>query len=84
MLAGGKLPARPLPAVAAYLGNQRFGGALPYAGGLFDQPASLIEDMHRVAAIVETARDETSPGPQTSSKRPRRTSSRRARAAADG
>ena len=52
MLARGKLPAVPLPAVQAYIDNKRF-GCFPLAGGSFDQPPALMSEMHEVAAVVE-------------------------------
>jgi hypothetical protein len=40
--------------VQAYLDYRRF-GMLPRAGGTFDQPAELMEEIRIVAAIVEEA-----------------------------
>jgi hypothetical protein len=55
MVASGRTPRRPLAAVQAYLDLQNF-GSLPRAGGTFDQPAELLEEMRVVASHVNTAR----------------------------
>lgn len=52
MVARGRLPETPLPAVQAFVDNRRF-GCLPRAGGSFDQDARLMRELHEVAAIVE-------------------------------
>lgn len=51
MVANGRTPAVPLAAVQAYLDNRLF-GALPFAGGTFDQPDDLLSEMRVVAAAV--------------------------------
>jgi hypothetical protein len=61
MVAEGRTPDVPLAAVQAYLDHAVF-GALPYAGGTFEQPAWLLEEMRVVAAHVnvQRAREHTS------------------------
>ena len=54
MLARGRCPEIPLPAVQAY-GDLRSFGVLPRAGGSFDQPAGLIEEMRYVDSVVRKA-----------------------------
>ena len=46
-LANGRVPVPTLRAVTAYADFVRF-GHLPYAGGSFDQPARLLEEMRIV------------------------------------
>jgi hypothetical protein len=49
-----RVPHPALPAVQAYADFRRF-GVLPRAGGTFDQPAGLLEEMRVVHAIVTRA-----------------------------
>lgn len=56
MIAAGRVPKTPLAAVAAYVHHLNF-GALPYAGGAFDQPAELLDEMTVVASAVNAKRN---------------------------
>lgn len=55
MVASGKMPATPLASVQAYVDHANF-GALPRPGGIFDQPAQLLDEMRYVASVVNRAR----------------------------
>lgn len=66
-----RVPYPALPAVQAYADFRRF-GVLPHAGGTFDQPAQLLEELRVVHAIVVR-------GEQPKKKRGRRGGGRKAR-----
>lgn len=51
----GRLPEMPLEPITAYVLHERW-GALPYEGGVFAQPAELLDEMWFVKATVETER----------------------------
>lgn len=57
MVASGSIPAgtRLLASVQAYVDLELF-GALPRAGGAFDQPAELLDEMRYVASVVNKSR----------------------------
>ncbi len=51
------MPDHPLRAVRAYMSFDFF-GALPYAGGAFDQPADLLAEMQLVHSVVVRCRND--------------------------
>jgi hypothetical protein len=53
------VPEIPLASIAAYAGFVRW-GRLPYAGGVFDQPAALLDEMEQIHTIyVKHAKSES-------------------------